>query len=532
MRDAKQSNLILILGITLLGVMLRVLIMEQSGWRIDYDEAMMGLLALDIQNGAFPVFIPAQPTLGAQEAYLLAGTFTLFGVSTMSFRIVSLAFGAGFIGSTGILGTLAFGRRAGTLAALFTAIAPPYLLVNGMKTWGGTTGTLVLGNVLFILTVIALQWRRVIWFVLLGLTAGLMFWLAWLAFYYFIPVALVFGWALLYSRDRILLKGLLAASIGFGFGSLPFWVYNLTHGGETFVAMLGSPPVTPEERLGILAHLFSDSLPRLVSGSPEWGGIGQDTRFILVIFVLISLVWLLGITWQRCRKPGAALRFMLAVLALTVPGIYLNSVHARNALPAFNPFNVDATGRYLLMWYSAILVALSGFAIWLARYTRLAGIGFAAVALAFNLIGLANADPVRLFDSPYYDRLPRDLSPLIAFLHEHHIRYVWTDIGIAQPLTFITQREILAADYWDAKIAGGLMRFPRTFDAVYNAALSGERVAYVEPVATNQSFPPILLAMDKAAIAYTAYWIDNLLVVIPDAALDPAEVAAGLGYQY
>ncbi len=48
----------------LAGVLLRLALIVRSGWRIDYDEAVVGLLGLRVLHGERMAFLPASADLG------------------------------------------------------------------------------------------------------------------------------------------------------------------------------------------------------------------------------------------------------------------------------------------------------------------------------------------------------------------------------------------------------------------------------------------------------------------------------------
>jgi hypothetical protein len=52
-----------------------------------YDEALTGLMSLQILRGVPQVFYWGQPYLGAVDAYLGAATFQIFGSSTLALRL-------------------------------------------------------------------------------------------------------------------------------------------------------------------------------------------------------------------------------------------------------------------------------------------------------------------------------------------------------------------------------------------------------------------------------------------------------------
>lgn len=517
--------------IVLFGIGLRLYLAVSSGWRIDYDEAMVGLLGMRVLRGEFMAFIPAQATLGAVEPYLLAPLFVLFGATTASVRILSLLLSAACILTTGLLARTAFDEPAGIVAALLAAVAPPYMLVTGMKVWGGTIETIVLGNGLLLAAHYVMhsdvpRGRVRLWLFIAGLIAGLMFWIAWLGFYYFVPVGLLLVW----RGRRALSEGWWVALMGFVIGSAPFWIYNLTHEWATFTQIFGATDYTPADMGAIIHHLRADLVPRLVTGDAKWGSGGRGWQVLPVMIYYAGLLALLGSLKFWPRASGRSLRWMLALFVLVLPLMYLFSGYGQTAL---NPWGLDATGRYVLMLHTALPVGVAALAVslWRApqRVGKIIGVALTAAVIGANGLGLLRTDPARAFDSPYYDRLPANLQPLIDYLNSQGVRHVWLDNGIGHVLMFQTQERILAADYYDTFLTDGFLRFPDVLEAVEQAG----RTAFVVPVYPDQQAPPIERALDSAGIGYTAADVlPTLRVYLPDEHLDPAVIAAGLGYQY
>ncbi|HSD83677.1 MAG TPA: hypothetical protein VLG46_07455, partial [Anaerolineae bacterium] len=263
-----------------------------------------------------------------------------------------------------------------------------------------------------------------------------------------------------------------------------------------------------------------------------WQTSGPRGLAILIVVYYAGLVRLLlrPRGEDKLHPAGSNLRWMLAVFVVALPLIYLFSGYARNAL---NPWGVDATGRYVLMIHTAFPIGVAVLSAAIGRLripgARLIGLALVLLIIGLNLLGNLRVNSVKAFDSPYYDRLPDSLTPLIAYLDQQDISHVWTDVGIAQVLMFDTNERIWAADYYDAYIARGLIRFPDALAAVQAAP----RTAFVIPILPEQNNPPLQRALDSARINYTyARVMPTLAVYIPDQPIDPAVIAGGLGYQY
>lgn len=515
----------------LLGLGLRLALLARAGWRYDYDEGMVGLQALSIVRGARPVFHPGQPYLGALESYLIAPVFVAFGADAVTLKLIPWLLSGVYVATTGWLGLRAYGARTGALAALLAAYAPSYLLITGMKAWGATAETLVLGN----LALIAASYvadsgassrtaRRAL--VLFGLVSGIACWVSWLFAFYAIPIAFVMLW-----RGRSLpVWAWGAAALAFAVGSLPFWAENARSGFATFSYLLaeqGEGLATPHL---VFDHLIHDLAPRLVSADPRWPILSWPAIWWLQAayqggaLALVMWGWRGG--WDPARRPA---RVLLALFVVNAPALYLLSGWGNHAI---NRFGHDATGRYLLMLHSAFPIGVAALAVMVARrraWLRPVGAGIVAATIGLNLLGALRADPLRSFASPYYLRQPATLDSLIAFLAAQDIAHVWTDVGIAHVLMFETEGRIQAADWYDIYAGRGLLRFPAVPERIARA----ERVAFVEAVVPGQHDTPLERAFEALSVPYvSARPSPDLLVVVPLGPVEPAALGDGLGYQF
>ncbi|MEP7285168.1 MAG: glycosyltransferase family 39 protein [Chloroflexota bacterium] len=502
-----------LLAAVLVGLLVRWLVLRGANWRIDYDEAMVGLQVTRLLHGEFAIFLPGQPYLGSLESYLLVPFFALFGANNPTLKLVPLLLSGVYVATTGLIARVSFGERIGTLSAFIAALAPTYLIVVGLKAWGATSETLVLGNLLLLVTLTILHssshshrdWA------LLGLIVGCAFWISWLIAFYTVPVVLVLVWRF---RRKILHYGWIG-TLFFFLGSSPFWIYNIQYPLATFKFLLGGERgSTLLNSPRILKNFIVDLAPRLVSGDPAWHVLSRPMMWPLVIVYGVGLLQLVFI---RQRRDS----WLLAVFVICFLPLYIFSGFGINAL---NPFGIDATGRYVLMLHSVLPIGLA----LLVRIRRIAGAMVAAV-LMLNLVGVARIDPTPAFASPYYIDQPATLHPLIDLLDSRGITHIWTDVGIAHVLMFETHERILAADYYDRVYAHGLLRFPEIFEAVTKA----DRVAYVELIQPGQTDTPIDRAFTAAQIDYERLTpTPRLLVIIPRTAINPEQVLAGLGFQY
>jgi len=504
--------------------MLRLFVIIQSNWRIDFDEAFNGLLAFEVQAGQFPMFTPPEVVGGTGSPYVLALLFSIFGSSAVTFRLLSLIWSGLYILSTGWLTYKAYNQRVAIMAMGFASLAPPYMQFVGMKLWSSYIETILLGNLLLLCVYYLLNSgdtkHQIRWMMLTGFIAGVMFWLTWLGFYYFLPVGLVMLW----KGRTILLRWGWLGFIAFIGGSLPFWIFNIPRDMPTFVRVTSDAPMTLEQINHVLLDFIGARFPILVSGHPSWGYMATGLAIALAVLYAIGL----GIViWRsRSRRP---LQLMLALLIFSVPLLYAMSTNSRNALPKFNPWGIDATGRYILMLHTVLPIGLALLVDKLWAYRKPIALGLFALVLAINAIGTLSMNPLRAFDSPYYDRLPRDLTPLIDFLDERDIGHVWVDGGIGHVLMFLTEKRILTEDYHSVFLSGGLLRQPEVLEQIQSA----QPTIFITPIYAGQDNPPLQQALDDTGVDYEMVRvIPTIAIYIIEDTFDPMQIAGGLGYQY
>ncbi len=143
------------------------------------------------------------------------------------------------------------------------------------------------------------------------------------------PIAIVL---LIYARGPLRRSGW-AAALAFIGGSLPFWAYNLAHGGATFRYLLSSQGDTWGNAWAVLDHLSYDLAPRLVSGDPAWRVLSWPATWWLQIVYQGALVGLIALAWRGRGTPATGARAAGAV-PLLLPAIYVLSGYGNHALNA------------------------------------------------------------------------------------------------------------------------------------------------------------------------------------------------------
>lgn len=514
------------LGLAVLGVALsvalavRLYLLIKANWMADYDEAMIGLIALDITRGARPVFLYGQPYLGTLEPFLIAGVFGLFGVGREALKVVPLAMSLMWVITSYLLARHLWGQRAALLAAMVAALPPLYVLVHVVRAWGATVETMALGNLILLValrvTEATRSRSRTLWCAVLGFTIGFCFWLHWLGAFY-VLAALVY--VLLRQPHIALNRGSWLAVPTFFVGSLPLWLYNVSNNWHTFRFLLGPgrPETAEVESKAVALDLVSRLIPRTLGVGPS---VWPWLPWLGVLIVTVAVLLLVAHT-ARCRWRGEPSSSEIVLLfAVSVPVLYLLSGFSRAAI---NPYGIDATGRYVMVLFGAVpLVMAFLYSIVPHRIAVLATI----VLLAVNLAGVLVADGSQVLQSPYYNRAPASYETVIAALREENVRHVWTDLGLGQPLMLESQGEIVTADYLD-HINGGLPRFPDALEAVKRA----DRTAYLVAVLPGQ-IGPLERELQRLGVTYRKREIGSLALLVPEERVEPSTVVTGLGMQY
>jgi hypothetical protein len=218
---------------------------------VNSDEGTMGIEAMHIAfQGQHPVFLYGQDYMGVLEAYIAAGFFRLFGVSTFTFRLGMVIMFTLFMVSMYFLTSLLYSKKLALITlALLGFGAASDVLIQQLRAVGGAIETLLFGSLVLLLATwlaltarqkktIKLRLARLAAYAGWGLSAGLGLWTHFLV----APFVLVGGIILLVFCYRDLLSfAPLVLALFFLAGFFPFIIYNLQapSGHSTLAAILG-----------------------------------------------------------------------------------------------------------------------------------------------------------------------------------------------------------------------------------------------------------------------------------------------------
>lgn len=446
-----------LLGLILaLGAALRLWLLLGPFSEIDADEAIVGLMALQIP-GELPAFYWEQHYLGTLEAFAAAGLFALFGPSAAAMKAVPAAFSLAFVALVYVAARPVFGAGPALLAALYLAVPPSFFAAWSVKARGGYAEALALGQ-LFLATARRFgdgdsgrSWRLA---GLAGLAAGLALWTHPLAVVMVaaggVYVALAWRpWLPERRAARATWAAIGAAALGCVVGLAPALAHNLTHDFASlrFAAEGGTEPRAALLNVWGLVRYGLPVIVGLAEATPsrelllaDWPTRPGSAWLVTAALPLlgIALVW-----WYRAalaalvrgrgtvRRRGPAL--FLLVLLLVPPFV---------AVSRFA--NLWAEPRYALPIYAAVPLVTA--LVWRARAWSRAGAALVAAGLlALNVYSLSASD--------YRLGLPTSAGPstaasraiLIAYLDARGIDRVYTDYWLAYPIAFESRERIVPA---------------------------------------------------------------------------------------
>jgi hypothetical protein len=471
------------------------------------------------------------------------------------------------------------------LAALLAAAPPLYVAVAELRTWGGQIEMYVLSLALLLGTVRLRQRLRagmrsgeLAWRVaVLGLLVGLGLWVNPLIVYALVACAVWVPLPLALSplrwRERMGRSlsqplphggsGLAALAAGLGglaLGGLPVWLYAARHQAANLLVYVTQPEVSPavsgaarHGRLflgaAITARYATCVAPRVADGAlPGEPGALLPVRLLLLVPPLVAMMgagWLVFRRW-RGHAGGAYVRVGLPLLYMGVITAIFGLGTA--AWAATKSCALDLAGRYAVPLGLALpLVLLALLAVpslWAAlrgrraprlsalrlsalRRGRRLAVGALLVAGALQLALYPLASPTATFQSPYYDRVPARIEPLLAYLRAHEISAVWANHWLGNLLTFESAGHTISADYYDQVVQHGLARPPGSLATVMGAA----KPSFV--VMTAAAKPLRARELDARGVSYPlARPTPGVAVITPTRRVDPAQVVAGLGEDY
>jgi len=401
---------LLVIGVALA---LRVIVLASGAVSFNSDEAVVALMARHINQGLpIPTFFYGQAYMGSLDALLVALGFRVFGEQVLTIRLVeSVLYLAAVAATVGLALRLTGQRWVALVTGLLVAIPPVTMTLYTTMTLGGYNETLLFGTLaLWLGYDLSHEYFDSLWrWGLLGLISGLGWWTNALIVIYLLPVGL---YILASLRGRLAsfptarremvdgvaqqqfptssnwsggrhVRFLLFTALCFLIGSLPWWLYNVSHNWDALRWLTGSL----HSANGIVFGPGTRALSLFFIGLPSAFGVrfswqsswwaGAWSAPIIAIYTLAIII-----AFVRAPKAEATERFLLTMLV------------GFGAVFVISAFGSDPSGRYFvpIMPILGMLLATTVYPLWQrVGRQRILAAGMIGVVLVFQLAGHVTA---------------------------------------------------------------------------------------------------------------------------------------------
>jgi len=439
-----------------------ILLAAAAGWKawllwmnavpFNGDEAIVGLMARHILlQGERPAFFYGQAYMGSLDAYLVAAGFALFGIQIWVIRLVQVLLYLGTLATTLWVCQLFFDSwEAGMIAVALLAIPPVNLTLYTTASLGGYGEALLIGNLILLSGIAWVRQvqtgkntRHYLLAGIFGICVGFGLWANGLTLVYSVPMVMIVGVNFIRQRKNSFnsLAAVMASSIGFFLGSLPWWVFALTHGFSSLVTELLGNNVAVETG-SLLNRIGQHFLNLIVLGGtvtfgfrPPW-----EVRWLglpVIPFILVFWLFALGLF---CKQSGNSIKrinywVLVGILITFFTGFMLTS------------FGVDPSGRYFLPVFWVCCVA-AGTGLAFSKISRKLIYPAIIAVIIYQAWGTANCglrNPPGL-TTQFYAPTVYDHSAypqLIDFLEQQGETRGYSTYWISYPLAFRSHEKLI-----------------------------------------------------------------------------------------
>lgn len=441
---------------------MKVILLLLDAFPFNSDEAIVGLMARHILNGARPVFFYGQAYMGSLDAYLVAIFFFFFGTYTWVIRLVQiLLYLAVIISTLHFMSLLGLTRRVQIITACMLAIPSVNVTLYSTVSLGGYNEALLIGNLILIVCVLIYKKipqyltepkakrNKPGWWLIsgLGFLIGFGLWVNGLTLVYAVPAGALILWGLLRNKSKdgwsMFFRFLIWGLAGFIIGSSPWWIFGLANaaGSSLLGELLGSAVAV--ESGGwfqiVLNHLLSFvlfGLTALFGLRPPW--LVEWLAFPMIPFVILFWGMVAVYTFKRFQKWDQ-----------TEPGLFL-SIGVMVTLVSgfiFTSFGTDPSGRYFLpLWIPFSILAAEMVDDWIPTVQwKIAAVCFIVVFHGVGIIQSAQKNPPGLttqFDlqTVIDHRYDKDL---IRFLEDKNETCGYSNYWVSYPLAFNSNEKLI-----------------------------------------------------------------------------------------
>lgn len=426
--------------ILLFGLAIRFLLLLTP--LMDSDQAVNGLMACHITQGALPPLYYGQDYCGSIETYFISSFFFLFGISRFTLDLTICVESLFFIILVYYLAALLFDKATALLSALLSAFGSYYLYFHSVLARSAYIEIPIIGVLLFIFAYKIIYHNKHIgrYYFCLGLMCGLGIWTHYLIIFYFPPIFL-----LLFIRDKWFWgwRTIFSLLLGLGVGGLPLWVHNIRYPLITW-HYLWEGSGGGESFLSSLKDFFFIRFPELL------GVINNETQqycvpYLSPLFYLICLGLFCFLLLSRRKGFFGLVKLRINQsngLDLLLLFLFLFPV-----IFALSGFASNHTGRYLMPLFSVLPILFAVFARQLISFSPVLAFLFVLLHLFSNVSGTLPRIPfLSENQARHFQEARKKDQVLFNFLKEKKIRGVYSpEYWNSVQLTFDAREEIIFA---------------------------------------------------------------------------------------
>ncbi len=409
-KDAVALGLLIILAI-----LIRLPFLLNSFGLMDSDEAIPALMGKHIAEGNRPpLYFYGAFFQGSLAQHYMALFFRLFGYSVFLAKLSALLAFAAFLGIQFFLLKKAFSFEFACAASLFYVLPWEHLVRASFDLGSGFPVVLLLGSLIFFLTLGVVFDNKREWLAALGFLLGLAFWTHQISIIFGVSVALF-----LIYKFRARLKNYLTLAVYFLVGCFPLVLNEIVRGFPIvrvfFLDQSGS--VGPSKLIRarrLLLELFS-------SGPP----VASLIYLCVLAFGVLAIILLAA---KRKAKPASLIFIAYAVSFMS---IYILSQSSGSDII-----------RYLYIFYIAVPVLLVAPFLWIK--SRLKYPAAAAFLILVFLLSQARTS------SKYFAEVKADqaaFSKGLAALTETGEKYWISDFWTSYLMTSLSKEKVIVASY-------------------------------------------------------------------------------------
>lgn len=354
------------IGAFLSGVSLRVYYLVAPTTKLGFDEAVYAFQALNILRGEWTVFYYNQAYTGTLQAYLTAFFYAFFGVNEIWAKLVPLGFSLLYLILTVALSFQIFKNKTISLISLLLAsLSTSFWLNWSSRAGSGYNEMITFGQIIFLLTLIIARDdlkrnQKPLYAFVLGLAAGIGFWIQPTIVYFLLPSFLF----LLLTRpfwgrqSRLFDISLYASIPGALLGLAPVIWCNLSGCAATFSSLVNKGSLLDEKPWGSFWNLVTKGMPVLLGVRRA----AEEIDYVPTLAIGILGLYLIILGSLFIVRNRELLKDKIAkVLSLVIAGLWGLSV----ILIILNPRQVDIHGvmvslvpYYLLFSFLLLLIGL------------------------------------------------------------------------------------------------------------------------------------------------------------------------------